>query len=305
MSPDIIKTPSLPAKISIITPSYNQARFLERTIQSILAQDHANIEYIVIDGSSTDGSVDIIRRYEDHLAYWVSEKDDGQADAINKGFSVSTGQYLTWLNSDDILYPSSIRKMVEYLEANPQFDFAYGDVDLGFDERNTSTLKGRSMSFEDMLKTLEVPIPQQGCVWRRSVSDKIGGLNPKWHVVLDREFFLRVAERYNVSYLPGSIGFFRYHPDSKSIAQQARWLEELPPMYDEFFSRPDIGRNVIALRRETFGMVYLQCAAIAFRNNFYSRMAAYLWKALGTDPWFPFRKGVRLMIARFLGRILH
>ncbi len=114
-------------KVSVITPSYNQAEFLEKTILSVINQDYSNIEYIIIDGGSTDGSIDIIRKYENRLAYWVSEKDSGQSHAINKGLSLCTGDLVNWLNSDDLLMPSAIRILVEYYNKYPEIKLFYGD----------------------------------------------------------------------------------------------------------------------------------------------------------------------------------
>ncbi|HCK65102.1 MAG TPA: glycosyltransferase, partial [Anaerolineae bacterium] len=106
-------------KVSIITPSYNQAKYLEQTIQSVLNQNYSEIEYILIDGGSNDGSINIIKKYQDKFAFWISEKDNGQADAINKGFAKATGDIVAWLNSDDYYLPETIAKVVKVFEANP------------------------------------------------------------------------------------------------------------------------------------------------------------------------------------------
>jgi glycosyltransferase involved in cell wall biosynthesis len=290
-------------KVSIITPSYNQADFLEHTVLSVLGQQYANIEYIVIDGGSTDGSVEIIKKYGNRIAHWVSEPDGGQADAINKGFARATGKYLGWLNSDDVLYPDAIAKTVDFLEARPEIDFVYGDVHVGESEHSAARLGGKATALETMLITFEVPIPQQGCLWRRSLSDRAGGLDPRWHVVLDREFFLRAAGHGAMAYLPETLGFFRLHPESKSMAQQARWLDELPRMYEEYFARPDLAPRLLALRRQSLGSVYVQCAWLALKNRRYARSMGFLSRAAASDPWFPFRRSLRLMIGRLLSRV--
>jgi len=112
-------------KIAIVTPSYNQAQFLERTILSVLNQNYPNLEYIIIDGGSTDGSVEIIKKYERYLSYWVSEKENVQADAINKGFQKSTGQILAWLNSDDLYLPNTLVKIMNIFLRNKEITFLY------------------------------------------------------------------------------------------------------------------------------------------------------------------------------------
>ena len=113
-------------KISVITPSYNQAQFLERTIRSVIEQDYSNREYIIIDGGSSDASADIIRRYADRLTYWVSEKDNGQAHAINKGFAKASGNLLCWLNSDDFYEPDTLPFIADYFKSNPEVDVVCG-----------------------------------------------------------------------------------------------------------------------------------------------------------------------------------
>ena len=116
--------------VSIVTPSFNQGRFLEATIQSVLNQDYVNVEYIVVDGGSTDNCVDILKKYSDQLAHWMSEPDAGQTDAINKGFSLATGEIFAWLNSDDIYRPGAISEAVAYLQDHPNEGMIYGDADF-------------------------------------------------------------------------------------------------------------------------------------------------------------------------------
>src|SRR5512139_1414374 len=126
---------SLPL-VSIITPSYNQARFLETTIRSVLDQDYPNLEYLIVDGGSTDGSREIIQRYSDRLAWWVSERDQGQTDAINKGFARARGEILAWLNSDDTYLPGAIQGAVDFLQDHPGVGMVYGDANLIDEQSN-------------------------------------------------------------------------------------------------------------------------------------------------------------------------
>src|ERR1043165_7317408 len=138
--------------VSIITPSYNQAAYLEQTIQSVLTQDYPRIEFMVIDGGSTDASVEIIKKYADRLAYWVSEKDSGQAEAINKGLTRAKGEILAWLNSDDYYLPNTILAVVRCFDENPDVDLIYGDMlAVDGDGRIINLLKYKQLSLEDLL----------------------------------------------------------------------------------------------------------------------------------------------------------
>ena len=291
-------------KVSIITPSFNQGIFLEETIRSVLLQDYPNLEYIIIDGGSTDNSLEIIRKYEKWLAYWVSEKDDGQADAINKGFNISSGKYLGWLNSDDILYPSAISRVINAFDSEPSVDLIYGDIDQGgsFD-LEVQSLNGQQIEFSEMLRSLRVPIPQQGSLWRRSVIERVGNLDARWHVVLDREFYIRVAESCKIRYLNCKLGFFRNHEYSKSISLIRCWLTELPEMYLEFFERDNLPDNLKNLKSETIGAVFLACASITYQIGETWSTVRYLFNAFKSDPLLLFRSQVRIKIVRFLRAI--
>ena len=154
--------------VSIITPSYNQGKFLEQTIQSVLNQTYRNIEYLVIDGGSTDNSVDIIKKYEENIAYWISKSDNGQADAINKGFKLAKGDLVCWVNSDDILYPNYVTDRVQQFKENPNAGMIYGDIEKGPDPSIRRLHKGKQISIKDMLKYAKCPIPQQSAMWFRS-----------------------------------------------------------------------------------------------------------------------------------------
>lgn len=288
-------------RVTIVTPSFNQGQFLEETIRSVLLQGYPNLEYIVIDGGSTDNSVDIIRKYEPWLSFWVSESDEGQADAINKGFAKSTGEFLGWINSDDYLYPGVIRRVVEVFQADSSVEMIYGNVDRGWPEnKNAGRLFGEQIEFIEMLRTIRVPIPQQGSLWRRSVIDRVGNLDPRWQVVLDQEFFIRVAEKCRIRYLPIAMGFFRLHENSKSISQNRRWLTELPQMYREFFERHELQEAVKSLRDETMGAVFLTCTSIALRCGEKRLAVGYFTRAFKTDPLFPFRSYLRVKLARII-----
>jgi glycosyltransferase involved in cell wall biosynthesis len=254
--------------VTIVTPSFNQARYLEEAIRSVLLQGYGNLEYIVVDGGSTDGSVELIQRYEPWISSWLSEPDRGQADAINKGFSRASGEIVGWLNSDDVLYPGFIEKRVQEIASMPEVDLIYGDVETGPScDAIEGVMLGRPTDFESMVRTLEVPIPQQSALWRRGLLDRIGGLDVRWQVVLDREFFLRAARVGNMAYREGVCGLFRLHPNSKSVAEQIKWVEELPKLYREFFADPDLPVNIAQYEDEAMTEVDRLCAQLLWRNG--------------------------------------
>ena len=177
---------SLP-RVSIVTPSFNQAAFLEETIQSVLSQDYPELDYIVIDGGSTDGSVEIIEQYADRLAYWTSEKDSGQADAINKGLARTTGEIVAWLNSDDTYLPGAIHAAVEALQANPECGLVYGDV-LAVDGQGqpTNLIRYEDWGLDGLLQ-FKI-IGQPAVFMRREALAKAGELDTSFHFLLDHHY---------------------------------------------------------------------------------------------------------------------
>ncbi|MBN1230634.1 MAG: glycosyltransferase [Anaerolineales bacterium] len=211
--------------VSIITPSFNQANFLEETILSVLGQDYPHIEYLVIDGGSTDGSVEIIEKYADRLAYWVSEKDQGQADAINKGFSRGSGEIVAWINSDDKYLPGAVSAAVKALLENPSVGMIYGDVfSIGAEGKVFNTTTHRQLTTEDLL-SFEI-ISQPTVFMRRAVLEKTKGLNLDFHYLLDHQLWLQMAMQAPIVYLPRVQAAARYHADAKNIAQGTRFGEE-------------------------------------------------------------------------------
>ncbi|RKY06138.1 MAG: glycosyltransferase [Planctomycetota bacterium] len=251
--------------VSIITPSFNQGEYLEETIQSVLNQSYSNIEYLLIDGGSKDNSVDIIKKYENRIDYWISEPDKGQADAINKGLKRANGDLVCWVNSDDILYPDYIAKRVQQFKENPNAGMIYGDIEKGPDPSIRRLRKGRQTSIKRMLKYAECPIPQQSAMWRHNVIEKIGYLVPSWHVVLDREYFIRIAANCSIKYVPGPVAFFRTHERTKSVAEKLKWAEELPKYYEMVFNENiyHLSPNLLSYKNRCLSKVYLRCARIS------------------------------------------
>ena len=211
--------------VSIVTPSYNQASFLERTMKSVLDQDYFNIEYIVVDGASTDGSVDIIKKYADKLAFWVSERDSGQADAINKGMKHAKGEIVAWLNSDDCYLPGAVSAAVEALEENPDAVMVYGDM-LSIDENDfvINEFKYKQLSFEDLL-CFQI-IGQPAVFFRRDVFEKVGGLDTSYSLLLDHQLWLRIAALGRIVHVSQTWSAARYHVQAKNLVKAPEFGRE-------------------------------------------------------------------------------
>lgn len=228
---DIDSTVSLP-KVSIVTPSFNQATFLERTIRSVLEQDYENIEYIIIDGGSTDGSKEIIQKYAHRLAFWQSERDKGQTDALNQGFARATGEILAWLNSDDVLYPGAVSAAVRKLSHHPEAAMVYGDCDWINTENQVI---GRFPAAQTDLKKLRrgyVHIPQQASFFRADLWRKVGPLDGSFYFAMDYDLWTRLASHAPLVYVPEVWAGFRLHEGAKSIAEDDRcWPEMLRVHY--------------------------------------------------------------------------
>ena len=214
--------------VSIVTPSFNQARFLEATILSVLEQDYPNVEYFIIDGGSTDGSVEIIKKYEHRLAGWVSEKDRGQTDALNKGFGMTHGDILAWLNSDDTYQPGAVREAVDLLTANPTLGMVYGDTNF-IDENGA--VRGKFPARQTDYARLQrgyVHIPQQASFFRGDLWRRVGPLDPDFYFAMDYDLWVRLAREAPLLYVPRLWANFRLHGDAKTITADDRcWPEML------------------------------------------------------------------------------
>ena len=219
--------------VSIVTPSFNQADYLESTIHSVLEQDYPRIEYLIVDGGSADGSVGIIKEYADKLAWWVSEIDKGQTDAINKGFGHAKGQIFAWINSDDTYEPGAVSAAVEYLNEHPEIGMVYADCNFINEDGQVIGKFGAAQTNYRRLRRGYVHIPQQTMFFRAGLWHAVGPLDPSFYFAMDYDLWVRIANRTRIKYLPGQTwANFRIHTSGKTIVADERcWPEMLRVHY--------------------------------------------------------------------------
>ncbi len=220
-------------KISVVTPSYNQAQFIRATIDSVLSQDYPDLEYFVMDGGSTDGTVEILKSYGKKIT-WVSERDGGQADAINKGLKLTSGEVLAYLNSDDIYLPGALRRVGEYY-ARTQADWITGDClvidEAGNKSKNNWIISGykrflMAIYSPTTLRIADSMLPQPSTFWSRNAWDKVGEFNAKYHYVMDYDYWLRMAKHYRPHDLKVPLSGFRSQEKSKSETGRVKLMAE-------------------------------------------------------------------------------
>lgn len=214
-------------KISIITPSYNQGNFIEVAIQSVIEQNYPNFEHIILDNCSTDKTLEILQKYDNHLI-WKSEPDKGQSDALNKGFSMATGDIVGWLNADDKYLPGCFHKIANCFAEYPESDIAYGDY-RWVNEKGDVFQSRREIDFDQfILKYLHVLyIPSTSTFFKRRIFDEGNFLDDSFQYAMDYEFFLRLAlKRYKFIHVHSYLADFRWHTENKSVVALKKQINE-------------------------------------------------------------------------------
>ena len=213
-------------KISIVTVSFNQGRFIRNNIESVLSQDYSNYEHIIIDGGSTDETVSILKEYP-HLN-WVSEKDKGQSDGLNKGFRKATGDIIAWINSDDMLAPHALRYINDFFVNNPEKSVLTGNqVFIDGNGKVLHTIHAEAFSYDRLLNTRHCSVMQNSTVFRREVLLDVGYLDERFHYTMDLELFIRIAKKYKSYTIDKDLAYFRIWEDSKTCSSQFKFFQEI------------------------------------------------------------------------------
>jgi glycosyltransferase involved in cell wall biosynthesis len=237
-------------RITIITPSFNQGQYLEETILSVIHQGYPNLEYMVIDGGSKDQSVDIVRRYQSKINYWVSEPDRGQSHAINKGFNRCTGEIVGWINSDDLLLPGALKKLAVEYKTSPNAILLGDVINFISGENSSKLIQQKKVSFKNLV------VLDKGMVWQQPGTfvpvqylHSEGLLDETLRYVFDRDWMCRLLKKYDIVYLHKPVAMFRLHPLSKTVGEKYLWLPEQELISKRYWDEiPGLNKNIILSR---------------------------------------------------------
>lgn len=269
--------------VSIITPSYNQAKYLEQTITSVLEQSYPSIEYIVVDGKSKDDSIDIIKKYADKLAYWVSEKDKGQADAINKGFSRATGEIIAWLNSDDYYLPGAVQAVVKVFEENPDIVLVYGNM-LAVNEHGVTfnTMNYRQLTLKDLL-CFNI-IGQPAVFMRRSALQQTSGLDATFHFLLDHLLWIQIAKQGKILHVNQTWAAARYHAEAKNVSKAAEFGREAFRILETIAQDKDLAKALLSVDRRAHASAFRVDARYLLDGGYPAKALQQWFRALFIHP---------------------
>ena len=273
-----IRRDSCSIRISVVMPSYNQVGYIERSILSVLNQNYPELELIIVDGGSTDGTVDVIRRYEEYLSYWVSEPDNGQSDALNKGFARATGNVFGWLNSDDLYMPGALERAATVFGEFSAKGIVYGDW-LSIDSGDRTTAYEYAFDFNlNQFKYEGFHLNAQAMFWRRDVHERFGGFDPRLHLTMDYQMIVAFGISEGEAAflrLPTALGCFRRHADQKTRGFTGEVLSEHRLIahryrFEDKFGR--IGKAKRLLYRFRRGYWYIKRGGVSY---FWRKLAGH------------------------------
>ena len=296
--------------VTIITPSFNQAAYLPDAIRSVLSQDYSPIEYWVVDGASTDGSVEIIQNFSDRLTGWISERDAGQSEAINKGLSKAQGGIVAWLNSDDFYLPQAVSRAVEAFHSDRELGMVFGEA-LTVDQRGWP-LKWLGFGDWGLQELVKFRIICQPAVFmRRSILEKAGFLDPSYNFMLDHHLWIRIAQLAPVLYAGGSEGenqarslpwaAARHHPGAKNVSQSPGFSNEIMRILEWMHTVPDLERIVQKDRRGVRAGAYRLSARYLLDGGKYREALRSYLLATGSKPGYALKHWHRILYAVLSG----
>ena len=288
--------------VSIVTPSLNQGRFIEETILSVKNQTYPHIEHIVVDGSSTDETLGILRKYSDSIT-WISEPDEGQSDAINKGWRMCNGQILAYLNADDTYMPSSVQTAVEFFTRNPDVSMVYGDCNL-IDEQGRMTGKypTREFHLQRILCAL-CPIPQPAVFFRKVLLDEVGYLDTRLHMAMDLDLWIRIGMKFVVQHIPEVLASFRLYPGTKSLSEKYRFSLDRLTILDKVYSDLKLPREVKSLRRRAYSYAHFEAGLAYYQLHQMKEARRHLLWSIVLSPMRMRARGMPTVLIRsFLHR---
>lgn len=287
--------------VTVVTPTLNQAGFLEQTILSVISQDYPQVEYIVADGGSTDQTKKILQKFSDQLV-WISQEGLRQSEAINTGWSQGKGEILAWLNSDDFYLPGAISAAVSHLQMHKTVGAVYGDCSYIDDKSEfLSRYPTQSFNYPELVRTAINYIPQPATFIRRAAWELVGGLDENLEFIMDFDLWLRIGKSFALTYVPQDFASLRLHPGAKSLASLESFGPELIRVYQRYFTSQSLPQHIRGLQSEAMSRAFYIAADSSFWAGRSKRARKYALEAMKIHPRSIPKGLLRLLVLSMLG----